>query len=91
MGLPVFGVSYKSRGSNQSPQIQRLARILKFLPVASLDMILSSKQITKVLISLRRCAGWPAPLLFANPQRQVLLRWGPCHLQISSDAISLLI
>ena len=34
--------------------------------VASLDMILSNKQITKVLIRLRRCAGWSAPLLFAN-------------------------
>ena len=32
-------------------------------------MILSSKRITKVLISLRECAGWSAPLLFANPPR----------------------
>ena len=29
-------------------------------------MILSKKPMTKVLISLRRCAGWSAPLLFAN-------------------------
>ena len=38
--------------------------------VASLDtcIILSNKQITKVLIRLRRCAGWSAPLLFATPE-----------------------
>ena len=40
-------------------------------------MILSSKRITKALISLRRWAGWSAPLLFANPRRQVLSRRGP--------------
>ena len=32
-------------------------------------MILSSKRITKALISLRGCAGWSAPLLFANPPK----------------------
>ena len=31
-------------------------------------MILSKKRITKVLIRLRGCAGWSAPLLFANPK-----------------------
>ena len=36
--------------------------------VASLDMILSNKPITKVLIRLHRCAGWSAPLLSANPE-----------------------
>ena len=29
-------------------------------------MLLSKKQIAEVLISLRICAGWSAPLLFAN-------------------------
>ena len=38
--------------------------------VPSLDMILSKKQITKVLISLRRWAGWSAALLFANPEER---------------------
>ena len=33
-------------------------------------MILSNKQITKALISLRVCAGWSVPLLFANHRRQ---------------------
>ena len=31
-------------------------------------MILTSKRITKALISLRVCAGWSAPLLLANPE-----------------------
>ena len=31
-------------------------------------MILSKKRIIKALISLRICAGWSAPLLFANPK-----------------------
>ena len=44
-------------------------------------MILSKKRITKVLIRLRRWAGWSAPVLFANPRRQVFSRPGsylPC-------------
>ena len=31
-------------------------------------MILSNKRIPKALISLRRCACWSAPLIFANPE-----------------------
>ena len=42
-------------------------------------MILSKKLITKVLISLHGCAGWSAPVLFANPQRQFFSRCGPYH------------
>ena len=33
--------------------------------IASLDMKLSNKQITKTIITLCGCAGWSAPLLFA--------------------------
>ena len=44
---------------------------------ASLGMIVSNTRITKTLIRLRRCAGWSAPLLFANHRRQVFLRRGP--------------
>ena len=40
-------------------------------------MVLSKKRIAKALISLRGCAGWSAPLLFANPRRQVFSRRGP--------------
>ena len=40
-------------------------------------MLLSDKRKTKALISLRGCAGWSAPLLFAHPRRQVFLRRGP--------------
>ena len=39
-------------------------------------MILSYKRITKALIRLRGCAGWSAPLLFADPRRQVFSRRG---------------
>ena len=34
-------------------------------------MILYKTRITNVWIRLRGCAGWPAPVLFANPRRQV--------------------
>ena len=38
---------------------------IKFLHEASLDILLSNKQITKALIRLRGCTVWSAPLLFA--------------------------
>ena len=34
---------------------------------------------TKVLIKLRGCADWSAPVLFANPRRQVLWRQDSYH------------
>ena len=68
---------FKKRGSNQSPQLHRLSRNLKILLVASLDIILSKKRITKALIRLRGCAGLSAPLLFANHRRQVFSHRGP--------------
>ena len=40
-------------------------------------MITSTKRITKALIRLCGCAGWSAPVLFANPGRQVFSRRGP--------------
>ena len=40
-------------------------------------MILFKKRITKALIRLRGCAGWSAPVLFANHRRQVFSRRGP--------------
>ena len=40
---------------------------IEISPVASLHTILTKKQITKALIRLRGCAGWSAPVLFANP------------------------
>ena len=42
-------------------------------------MVLCEKRITKALIRLRGCAGWSAPVLFANPRRQVFSRRGPNH------------
>ena len=38
---------------------------IKIMHEASLDILLSNKQITKTLIRLRGCTGWSAPLLFA--------------------------
>ena len=40
-------------------------------------MALSKMRITKALIRLRGCAGCSAPVLFANPRRQVFSRRGP--------------
>ena len=39
-------------------------------------MVLYKTGITKALIRLCGCAGWSAPVLFANPRRQVFLRRG---------------
>ena len=49
----------------QPAQLQKLPRKFKISLVASLDMMLSIKQSTKVLIRLHECASWSAPLLFA--------------------------
>ena len=40
-------------------------------------MVLSKMRITKALIRLRGCAGWSAPVMFANPRRQVFSPPGP--------------
>ena len=45
----------------------------EILLIASFDMILSNKRITKALIRLRGSAGWSSPLLFANPEDRVSL------------------
>ena len=68
--------------TNQSPQLQRLARILKF--EASLDIILSSKRITKALISLSGCAGWSAYLLLAKTPKTGLVKMRPIFELVSS-------
>ena len=54
-------------------------------------MVLYLKRITKALIRLRVCAGWSAPVLFANPRRQVFSRRGPYvnrhHTNVSVQAV----
>ena len=62
------------RDSNQSPPLE-----IEISPVASLDMVPINKRITKALIRLSGCAGWSAPVLFANPRRQVFSRFGPIN------------
>ena len=84
MGLdatkPVFGVSDEARLKPVSSATETSQKIeLSF--VASLDMVLSKKRITKAVIRLRGCAGWSAPVLFASPRRfsrveaQLSLQW----------------
>ena len=67
---PVSGVSDKPKLKQVSSATETSQKIEISL-VASLDMIVSKRPITKALISLNGCAGWSATLLFANPQRQV--------------------
>ena len=43
-------------------------------------MIFSNQRLTKALLRLRECADWFAPLLFANPPRQVFSYRGPIYL-----------
>ena len=66
-GKPVFGVSDKASFKPVSSATVTSQNIEISL-VASLDMILSHKRITKVLIRLRGRIGWSAPVLFANPE-----------------------
>ena len=72
----VFGVSDKPKLKPVSSSTETSQKIEISL-VASLDMILSKKRITKALISLCGCAGWSAPSLFANPWWQIFSHWCP--------------
>ena len=88
MGLvarkPVFGVSVKASFKLVSSATETSSKI-ESSPVARLDMVLSKKLITKTLIRLRGCAGWSAPVLFANTQRQVFSRRGPNKLNLKDS------
>ena len=85
MGLiarkPVFGVSAKASFKPVSSATET-SKKTEISPVASLHIILSKKRITKALIRLRGCAGWSAPVLFANSRRQVFSRRGPFNGEI---------
>ena len=48
-------------------------------------MVLFKKRIAEALIRLRGCAGWSAPLLFANSRRQVFSRRGPLGLHYKKE------
>ena len=82
MGLvarkPVLGVPVKARFKPVSSATETIKKI-EISPVASLHINFFKKRITKALIRLRGCAGWSAPLLFANPQRHVSWRRGPYY------------
>ena len=52
---------------------------MEILLVAGLDMI-HYERLAKALIRLRGCVDWSAPLLLANPGRQVSSRRGPYNM-----------
>ena len=60
---PFFSVSDEVRFKSACSATETSLKI-EILLVASVDMILSNKQNTKVLIRLCGCTGWSAPLLF---------------------------
>ena len=73
-----------------SPQLQRLARKMKFhlLQLASLDVILSKKEITKALMRLRGWPGWSAPFVAHKPMKTDFLSSRPvCNNVISFKKI----
>ena len=72
----VFRISDKASSKPVSSATETTQKN-EILLVASLDMLLSKTRITKALIRLHGCAGWSAPVLFANPSRQVFSRQGP--------------
>ena len=75
----VFGVSDKARLKPVSSATETSYKT-EILLAASLNMVLSKMRITKALIRLRECAVWSAPVLFANPWKQVFSCWGPYNL-----------
>ena len=60
---PVFRVCDQVRLKPACSATERLAS-LEILILASIGIMLSRQQKTKVLIRLQGCAGWSAPLLF---------------------------
>ena len=80
MGLdatkPVFGISEKTR-LKQVSSATGTGQKIEILLVASLEIMLFNKQITKALIRLRGCPGWSAAVLFANLLKQVFSLRGP--------------
>ena len=67
MRKPVFGVSEKASFKPVSSATETSWNI-EISPVARKHMILSQTGITKALIRLHFCAGWSAPVLFADPE-----------------------
>ena len=67
---PVFGVSDKVRFKPSCFATETIYKIEISL-VASSYMILFNVQITKALIRLHGCAGWPVSLFFPDNRRQV--------------------
>ena len=73
---PVVGVSDKMRLKPVSTATETSLKI-KISLVASLDMVLSQKRLTKALIRLRDAQAGLHLFFFANLRRQVFSRRGP--------------
>ena len=91
MGLeatkPVFGI-YNKASFNPVYSATETSKKIEISHEASFHIILSKKRITKAMVRLRRCAGWSALVLFANPRRQVFFSRGPYNLISKHSLIS---
>ena len=79
--LYIWASSREKKVFEVSEKASLLSWKIEISPVASLHMILSTKLITKAFIRQLGCIGWSAPVLFANPQKQVFSRLGPFGLE----------
>ena len=64
------GVSDQARHKSACAATEA-SKSLEISAIESRDIILSKQRTTKVLIRLRRCAGWSAPLVFAYDIRHI--------------------
>ena len=71
MFLTIFGLHSSMYLRSRLPPTRCDLENRNFARSKSKVMTLSNKRITQVLTRLNGCAGWSAPLLFANPRRQV--------------------
>ena len=71
---PVFGVFDRVRLKPACTATEVSWRF-KILDIETRGIILSGQRTSKVLIRLRGCAGWSAPLLFAYGKTDFLMTW----------------
>ena len=73
VGLDVwfFGPTLHRPAINPACSATEASQNLETLDKASIHIILSKQRTTKMLIRLRGCAGWSAPLLFAYGIRHI--------------------
>ena len=75
MNIKVVAFTVSENSSNTETTYK-----IEILPLASLHMIFSKKQMTKALIRLWGCAGWFVAVLFKRkPLKTGFLLWGPFY------------